>query len=69
MLALVLQKKLGKAPCRYIQNWLISTLAKVIYFKKVHFFRGLKNLSSLHKTVWRSAEKKLSLFSNMLLLA
>jgi hypothetical protein len=30
------------------------------------FFSGLQNLSSLHKIGWRSAEKKFSLFSNML---
>jgi hypothetical protein len=34
-----------------VKNWLISTLDKELFCK------GLQNLSSLHKTGWRSAEK------------
>jgi hypothetical protein len=49
-----------------VKNRLISTLDKVIYFKRT-IFCGLQNLSSLHKIGWKSAEKNL-LFSNMLLL-
>jgi hypothetical protein len=46
MLALGLQILFGKE--HLVKNWLISTLDKVIYFKGT-FFRGLQNISSLHK--------------------
>jgi hypothetical protein len=63
MLALVLQIFLGKE--HVVKNRLISTLDNV---SKELFFRGVQNLSSLHKIRWRSAEK-IPPFSSLLLLA
>jgi hypothetical protein len=64
MLAMVLQTLFGK---NLVKNWLISAIDKAIYFIGI-IFGGLQNHSSLHKIGRRSAEKKFSLFSNMILL-
>jgi hypothetical protein len=49
----VLQMFLGKE--HLVKNWLIFTLDKVIYFKRISF-GGLQNLSSFHKIGWESAK-------------
>jgi hypothetical protein len=64
MLAQVLQIFLGKE--HLVENWLISTLDKVIYFKGT-FLQGFTR-PLLRKIGRRPAEKNSSIFFNMRLL-
>jgi hypothetical protein len=66
MLAQVAQIFLGKE--HLVKNWPISTPDKVIYFKGTIFQRPTKPLFTSQNRV-EISRKKLSLFSNMLLLA